>query len=113
MDGPMTETTSREGANPRRGRGPKQPPSDMEIIARAVGAMMVDTMITLLALSPEKRSTMDAITEITTVDGHSWLIRLEYLGFEVPRGPFASNASLPMCEHQSQPGPCSVCGDMG
>lgn len=60
--------------------------SHFDILARTIGAEIVDSMIGLMAMDAAMRVKVDARKEITTVDGHSWRVKLEYLGYEEPRG---------------------------
>ena len=62
----------------------KSTPTHREILVRAMGEVMVNTMDQLVQYDPEFRSRVDARKEIKTVDGHVWLITLQHKGCEGP-----------------------------
>lgn len=59
-------------------------PEDRKPLEAALGRMIVNTMTEILSLPVEFRPIVEASKEIETVDGHIWLIKVEWLDFTGP-----------------------------
>lgn len=53
-------------------------------LEQALGRIVVNAMADIIALPDEFRPNAEMSTEIETVDGHSWAIKIEWLDFTGP-----------------------------
>lgn len=59
-------------------------PENRKPLEQALGRIVVNAMADIVAMPDEFRPNAEMTTEIETVDGHSWAIKIEWLDFTGP-----------------------------